>query len=79
MTDFENNIYNPNTNDPVEIAFTDETYVYVLKSSNFRALGQSYSMHKGRHLIKPAVVVAPDGYILDIHGPYFSDFRNNNV
>lgn len=36
-------------------------------------------MHKGRHLIKPALVVAPDGYILDIHGPYFSDSRNNDA
>jgi len=36
-------------------------------------------MHKDRHLIKPALVVAPDGYILDIHGPYFSDSRNNDA
>lgn len=36
-------------------------------------------MHKGRHLIKPALIVAPDGYILAIHGPYFSDSRNNNA
>ena len=36
-------------------------------------------MHKGRHLIKPALVVAPYGYILDIHGPYFSDSRNNDA
>ena len=26
-----------------------------------------------------ALVVAPDRYILDIHGPYFSDSRNNDA
>ncbi|KYN06089.1 hypothetical protein ALC62_02972 [Cyphomyrmex costatus] len=40
---------------------------------------QSFSLHKGRHLIKPVLVVAPDGYILDIQGPYFSDSRNNDA
>ncbi|KYQ53566.1 hypothetical protein ALC60_00093, partial [Trachymyrmex zeteki] len=52
---------------------------YIQKSSNFRALRQSYCVHKGRHLIKPVLIVAPDGYILDIQGPYFSDSRNNDA
>lgn len=25
------------------------------------------------------MIIAPDGYILDIHGPYFSDSRNNDA
>ena len=79
VTNFANRLYNPNPNDPVAIAYINGTYVYMHKSSNFRALRQSYSMHKGRHVIKPALVVAPDGYIPDIHGPYFSDSRNNNA
>ncbi|EZA56076.1 hypothetical protein X777_03921 [Ooceraea biroi] len=29
--------------------------------------------------LKPVLIVAPDGYILDIQGPYFSDSRNNNA
>lgn len=36
-------------------------------------------MQKGRHLMKPALIVAPDGYILAIQGPYFSDARNNDA
>lgn len=36
-------------------------------------------MHKGRHLLKPVLLVAPDGYILDIQGPYFADSRNNDA
>lgn len=31
------------------------------------------------HLVKPEVMVAPDGYILAINGPYFSDSRNNDA
>ncbi|KYN28329.1 hypothetical protein ALC57_02254 [Trachymyrmex cornetzi] len=54
-------------------------FFYIEKSSNFQALRQSYCLHKGRHLVKPALIVAPDGYILDIHGPYFSDARNNDA
>ncbi|EGI66282.1 hypothetical protein G5I_05245 [Acromyrmex echinatior] len=34
---------------------------------------------QGRHLVKPALIVAPDGYILDIHGPYFADSKNNDA
>lgn len=29
--------------------------------------------------MKPVLVTAPDGYILDIHGPYFADSRNNDA
>lgn len=79
VTDFANELYNSNRDLRVAIAYIDGTYAYIQKSSNFRALRQSYSVHKGRHLIKPALVVAPDGYILDIHGPYFSDSRNNDA
>lgn len=30
-------------------------------------------------MVKPILIVAPDGYILDIHGPYFFDARNNDA
>ena len=30
-------------------------------------------------MVKPVLVVAPDGYILDIQGPYFSDSHNNDA
>lgn len=36
-------------------------------------------MHKGRHLLKPTLIVATDGYILAILGPYFSDYYNNDA
>lgn len=79
VTEFANTLYNPDVANPTVIACIDGTYSFIEKSSNFKALRQSYSLHKGRHLIKPALIVAPDGYILDIHGPYFSDARNNDA
>lgn len=79
VTEFANELYNPTPHIPVVIVCIDGIYSYIDKSSNFRSLRQSYSMHKGRHLVKPALLVAPDGYKLDIHGPYFSDSRNNDA
>lgn len=79
VTEFSNRLYNPTPDNRVAIAKIDGTYTYCFKSSNFRALRQTFCRHKGRHLIKPALVVAPDGYILDVHGPYFSDARNNDA
>ncbi|EZA54546.1 hypothetical protein X777_05526, partial [Ooceraea biroi] len=79
VTEFSNALYNPEPNVPRAIAYIDGTYSYIPKSSNFRVLRQSYCVHKGRHLVKPALVVAPDGYILAIQGSYFSDSRNNDA
>ncbi|XP_071653832.1 uncharacterized protein [Temnothorax longispinosus] len=79
VTNFANELYNPEPHIPRVIAYIDGTYSYVPKSSNFRTLRQSFSLHKGRHLLKPVLIVAPDGYILDIQGPYFSDSRNNDA
>lgn len=79
VTEFANELYNPDPENRVAIIYIDGTYLKIEKSSNFRALRQSFCLHKGHHLIKPALVVAPDGYILDVHGPYFSDSRNNDA
>ncbi|XP_071578400.1 uncharacterized protein [Temnothorax nylanderi] len=79
VTEFANTLYNEEENVRKVIACIHGTYSYIEKSSNFQALRQSYCLHKGRHLVKPALIVAPDGYILDIHGPYFSDARNNDA
>lgn len=78
VPDFHQELYN-SQNHQVAVAYVDGTYTYCFKSSNFRSLRQSYCQHKGRHLIKPALIVAPDGYILDIQGPYFSDYQNNDA
>lgn len=79
VTEFTNQLYNSEPNISRAIVFIDGTYIKVEKSSNFQAQRLSYSTHKGYHLLKSALIVVPDGYILDIHGPYFSDSRNNDA
>jgi hypothetical protein len=54
------------------------TYLYIQKSSDYRFLRRSYSMHKFRPLIKPMMVVGTDGCILDSLGPYLAHEKNNN-
>ena len=36
-------------------------------------------MYKGRHLVKPMLIVAYDGYIIDLLGPYLANDKNNDV
>lgn len=40
------------------------------KSSNYMFQKHSYSLHKYRNLLKPFMIVACDGYIVDCFGPY---------
>ncbi|KYM96864.1 hypothetical protein ALC62_12474 [Cyphomyrmex costatus] len=54
-------------------------FQYPSRRATSMAVATSYCVHKGRHLVKPVLIVAPDGYILDIQGPYFSDSRNNDA
>ncbi|KAL1488844.1 hypothetical protein ABEB36_014639 [Hypothenemus hampei] len=79
VTEFANELYSPVPQTSRVIAIIDGTYTYMPKSTNFRVLRQSYSIHKGRHLIKPVLIVAPNGWILNIQGPYFSDHQNNDA
>ncbi|KAJ8666739.1 hypothetical protein QAD02_008401 [Eretmocerus hayati] len=79
VTEFSRQLYNPGGEEELAIIFIDATYTYRHKSMNFRALRQTYCLHKGRHLVSPTLLVAPDGYILDIFPPYFSDARNNDA
>lgn len=79
VTEFANVPYNEEPYIRRAIAIIDGTYTYIHKSTNFQALRQSFSIHKRDHLVKPHLLVAPDGYILDIQGPYFSDSENNDA
>lgn len=79
VTEFANALYNPQPDTRKAITFIDGTYISVEKSSNFQAARQSFSMQKHHYLLKPALIVAPDDYILDVHGPYFSDAQNNDA
>lgn len=79
VSPYTNQLYNPTPDIPKAIVYIDCTYNKIEKSSNFRVLRQSYCFHKNEHLVKPEIIVAPDGYILAINGPYFADARNNDA
>lgn len=79
VTAFLNRLYNGTPQNPKVIVYNDCTYLDIEKSSCFKALRQSYCVHKSRHLVKPSMLVAPDGYLLDIQGPYFTNAANNNA
>lgn len=55
-------------NNPIIIC--DGTYIYLQKSSNYLFQKKSYSLHKFANLVKPFLLVATDGHIIDIFGPY---------
>ena len=40
---------------------------------------RSFSIHKGRPLVKPMLLVSTTGYILETYGPYFVDGKNNDA
>ncbi|CAF1575933.1 unnamed protein product [Didymodactylos carnosus] len=55
----------------------DGTYIYCQKFANNKVQKALYSNHKKRHLVKPMLIVASDGYILSILGPFMVDGKNN--
>ncbi|XP_058806543.1 uncharacterized protein LOC131672967 [Phymastichus coffea] len=79
VTPFANQLYNHTPQYPRAIVYIDCTYLDIEKSSCFQVLRQSFCVHKHKHLVKPSVIVGPDGYILDIQGPYFSNALNNDA
>lgn len=44
-----------------EILVADGTYIYIQKSANYSFQRQSYSLHKGRPLVKPMMLVTTSG------------------
>ncbi|CAF1498316.1 unnamed protein product [Didymodactylos carnosus] len=68
-----------NPGDDAAILILDGTYIYVQKSANNIVQRRTFSLHKGRPLIKPMMVVASDGYIISAIGPYLADYQNNDA
>lgn len=62
----------------IAILLLDCTYIYIEKSSKYSFQRKSYSVYKGRSLVKPILVVASYGYIIDILGPN-ADGKNNDA
>jgi hypothetical protein len=52
------------------LLIADGTYCYVQKSANNSFQRKTYSGQKKRHLVKPFLICAADGTIVDVYGPY---------
>ena len=52
------------------ILICDGTYIYINKSSNFLFQRLTYSLHKYQNLLQPFLIVASNGYIIDVVGPF---------
>lgn len=79
VPDYAQVLYNPTPEKKAAILIIDGTYIYIPKSANYRVFRQSFCLHKGDHLVKPIMVVTPDGWILDVHGPYYADGKINDA
>jgi hypothetical protein len=67
------------SNEKSAVLVLDGTYIYIQKSSNYKFQRVSYCLHKHRPLVKMMIIVASDGYILNVIGPYRADGKNNDV
>lgn len=61
------------------ILVTYGTYIYKRNSANSFFQKQSFSSHKGRHLVKPIMQVTTSGYIVDTYGRNFADLKKNGA
>uniref|UniRef100_T1JRE4 DDE Tnp4 domain-containing protein n=1 Tax=Tetranychus urticae TaxID=32264 RepID=T1JRE4_TETUR len=61
------------------IAVCDDTYVDHQKSANFPFQRASYLPHKYRNLFKPMVIIATDGCILEVTGPYEASKNDSSI
>ena len=61
------------------ILILDGTYIYFQKSANNLLQRRTFSLYKGKPLVKPMLVVTTTGNIVSCMRPYFADYRNNNA
>ena len=57
------------------VFIADGTYLYCEKSSNNMLQRELYSGQKKRHLIKPFVICASKGFIIDVFGATDNDAK----
>ena len=77
-TPLARSLFSPEDHDAA-ILILDGTYIYIQKSAHYLFQRVSYSMHKHRPLVKMMVIVASDGYILSVLGPYRADGKSNDA
>uniref|UniRef100_T1KG68 DDE Tnp4 domain-containing protein n=1 Tax=Tetranychus urticae TaxID=32264 RepID=T1KG68_TETUR len=61
------------------IVICDGTYVYHQKSAHYPFQRASYSPHKFTNLFKPMIFCMPDGWILEVTGPYSANQSDSTI
>ncbi len=61
------------------VLIADGTYCFIQKSANLEFQRETYSVQKKRNLIKPYVVCASDGTIVDIYGPFEATLNDAQI
>jgi hypothetical protein len=59
-------------NDDQLCIIADGTYIYCQKSSTNKIQRTFYSVQKKRSLIKPFIMCASNGYIINVFGPFLA-------
>jgi hypothetical protein len=57
----------------------DGPYIYIQKSTNNAFQRASDSGHKHRPLLKPFMIVSPDGHIIDALGPFLANVNDATI
>ena len=61
------------------VIVADGTYCYIQKSSNNYFQRKTYSVQKKRHLVKPFVVTASNGRIIDVYGLFEATKNDSSI
>lgn len=73
ILDISKELFTDPISDTVKLVL-DGTYIYLhTKRSSYKFQRLKYSMHRNLPLVKPFVITATDGYIVDVAGPFFAN------
>lgn len=64
---------------PRVVGIVDGTYFYTEKNGQFEFQKRSWSVQKGRNLIKELIVVAPNGKFLFAFGPFYGESSDPDI
>ena len=76
-TDLVKELYN--LTDEQFCLIADGTYLYCQKPENNKLQRQLYSCQKKRHLVKPFIVCATNGFIIDVYGPFAATSNDASI
>lgn len=61
------------------ILIADASYIFYEKSGNYEIQRNTYSDQKRRNFIKPMIITTPNGYYIDVFGPYKANTNDASI